>query len=121
MADEPSGAPTKKVRFHYIKSNLFRVIHVDGAIGGITPHGNIHCAVYSERQAIPQVTEHEVVSVETPLGPGRAVEGKAGFVRELDVDLMMTRDKAVELRQWLSDRIDEYDNLLAEKSPEKQQ
>src|ERR1700692_4853721 len=85
-----------RVRFHYVKSNFFRVIHVDGAIGGATPAGLIHCALYSERPALPQVTEHEVPGPELPLGPATLLEGKAGFVREIDVDFIMTRAKAVE-------------------------
>jgi hypothetical protein len=43
------------VVFEYIKSQLFRVIHSDGAIGGITPTGNVHVAFYSDRAAIPKV------------------------------------------------------------------
>jgi hypothetical protein len=116
MAEQPSTKSSGKpplVRFHYIKSNLFRVIHVDGAIGSITPSGLIHCALYSERPAIPQVTEHELSGPEQPLGPASIVEGKAGFVREIDVDFIMTKEKAVELRQWLSDRIAEFDKIAA--------
>src|SRR3989442_6878794 len=43
------------VTFHYIKSSQFRVVHADGIIGGVTPRGLIHIAVFSERPAIPQV------------------------------------------------------------------
>ena len=43
------------LRFFYIKAYNFRVVHVDGVIGGITPKGLLHLAVFSERAAIPQV------------------------------------------------------------------
>lgn len=103
------GVPPR-IRFHYIKSNLFRVIHVDGALGGITSRGLVHCAVYSERQAIPQTTEHEVTA-EGRLGAQSSQEGKEGIVREMDVDLIMTKQTAIELRDWLNDRIGELDRL----------
>jgi hypothetical protein len=107
-----------KIRFHYIKSNYFRVIHVDGALGGVTPSGFIHCAVYSERAAIPQVTEHAIVedglSEEATL-----IEGRAGVVREVDVDLMMSRSVAEKLRDWLTKRIGEYDALTTGSSKPK--
>jgi len=114
MADEPSDDAAKaRVRFHYIKSNFFRVVHVDGIIGSWTGPGCLHMATYSERPAIPQVTEHEVR--DSSLGPSQTIEGRAGFVRELDVDLMLTRDRAVELRNWLNDRLEEFEGLVQRK------
>ena len=107
--------PAKRVRFHYIKSNLFRVIHVDGAYGGITPSGDIHCAVYSERGAIPQVTEHLVTETGFLEDQQVVLEGKAGLVRELDADLVLSLAAAGELRDWLTKRIDELSASLAKK------
>jgi hypothetical protein len=49
-----SADEDNKISFDYLKSQFFRVLHADGAIGGITPSGCIHCSFYSERQAIPQ-------------------------------------------------------------------
>lgn len=108
----------KRVRFHYLKSQLWRVVHVDGAIGGITPRGMIHAAIYNERPAIPQVTEQEV-SPEGVLGAQTLSEGKEGVVRELDVDLVMSKQAAIELRDWLAKRVSELDKLEAEYMREK--
>lgn len=47
----------EKLNFHYIKSRHFRVIHADGAFGGVTAKGYIHFAFYNERGAIPRITE----------------------------------------------------------------
>jgi hypothetical protein len=102
-----------RVRFYYIKSNLFRVVHVDGAIGGITSRGLIHCSLYSERPAIPQITEHQVTA-EGRIGVPVEQEGKEGIVREMDVDLIMTKRTATELRDWLSNRISDLDKLEQE-------
>ena len=55
--DELSVSPKRsgdRVVIEYIKSQLFRVAHVDGAIGGPTPSGQIHLAMFSERPAIPR-------------------------------------------------------------------
>lgn len=106
------GAP-QRLRFHYIKSQSFRVVHVDGALGGVTPRGLIHCAVYSERAAIPQTTEHDL-SAEGRLGDVVSQEGKEGIVRELDVDLIMTMQTAIDLRDWLNARIGELENAIAQ-------
>jgi len=104
-----TGTPSK-VRFFYIKGNHFRVLHVDGALGGITPRGFLHFAVYSERPAIPQTAEHQV-SIEGRLSEPLSQEGKQGIVRELDADLIMTMQTATDLRDWLSKRIEQLERL----------
>jgi hypothetical protein len=105
-----------RLRFHYIKGQQFRVIHVDGALGGITPRGLIHCAVYSERPAIPQTTEHDI-SPEGRLGAQVSQEGRQGVVREMDVDLIMSKQTAIELRDWLDGRVKELEQLESRSDP----
>ena len=101
------------VRFFYVKNALFRVVHVDGAIGGVTPRGLIHMAVFSERPAIPQSSEQEITAQGT-LGAERGKEGKEGIVRELDVDLILSKQSATDLRDWLSARLKELEGVEME-------
>jgi hypothetical protein len=110
VSESAAPPPSVPVRFFYIKANHFSVYHVDGALGGITPRGLIHFAVYSERPAIPQSGEH-TFSPEGVLSPPLSLEGKAGIVRELDADLIMSKATAVEIRNWLTGRIEELDAL----------
>jgi hypothetical protein len=113
MVDTPiPGDAPQRIKFHYIKGQHFRVVHVDGLIGGVTPRGLIHMAVYSERPAIPQVTEH-ALSETGMLGDIASQEGKEGIVREIDVDLMITRTTAIEFRDWLTERINDMDTYIA--------
>jgi hypothetical protein len=117
MSDKTGdGGASQRVRFHYIKSHQFRVVHVDGAIGGITPRGLLHIALYSERQPIPQIVEHDL-SPEGRLSSEAATqEGRQGIVRDLDVDLIMTRETAIEIRDWLTNRLDELNKIIASQS-----
>jgi hypothetical protein len=55
------------------------------------------------------MTEHELT--ETSLGPPFRTEGKAGLVRELDIDLLLTPDRVIELLDWLTDRLEELERL----------
>ena len=100
----------QRVRFFYLKSPSFRVVHVDGAIGGITPRGLIHMSVYSERAAIPQSIEHELSDEGNLSGPIN-VEGKPGIVRDVDADLIMSKHTAIEMRGWLDERIADLERL----------
>ncbi|HVC51759.1 MAG TPA: hypothetical protein VND87_07040 [Stellaceae bacterium] len=105
MSDAPPEVALESITFHYIKAMQFRVIHVDGAIGSLTPRGFIHAAMYSERAAIPQMMVHPIEGGQ--LGPPTEVVSRPGMVREVEVSLMFDLDAAVSFRDWLSTRIDE--------------
>lgn len=102
-ADEPLG----QVAFDYIKGNFFRVAHVDGVIGAVTPSGMIHFAAYAERSSIPQHMVQEI-SEDGKLGPEipSLTVNRNSIVRELEVDLVMTVNVAMALRDWLNNQIE---------------
>ena len=95
-----------QVAFDYIKSNHFRVAHVDGVIGSSTPSGLIHIACYSERPAIPRRMVFHVAQ-DKVLGDEVADlrESKDSIVRELEIDLLVSITVAVSLRDWLDNQI----------------
>lgn len=104
-ADEPTKPST--LSFHYIKSTCFRVIHVDGALGGPLPSGRgVHLGLYSERAAIPQQVTHEI---DSKGHVGREIPeqrlSRDGVVRELEVDAVMDVETAEAIRDWLSKNI----------------
>jgi hypothetical protein len=99
--NDPEGTE-RKISFHYIKGSNFRSIYVDGAIGSVTPAGNIHCAIYNERPAIPRTTHHILDQDGRITDQGTVVDGRDGFVRELEADLIMSLDTARSLSEWLN-------------------
>jgi hypothetical protein len=96
----PQSELPSSVKFHYIKSNSFRVVHVDGSLGGITPSREIFVSLYSERGALPKMIEWSV-SADGSLGEEISREGKDGIVREMDVGLVMTPEIAESLAEFL--------------------
>lgn len=98
--------PSDQVKFHYIKSAYFRSVHADGAIGGRTPQGAIHMAIYSERAAIPREMVHRV-NPDGSLGEILQEENvqRKGVVREMDVDIFMSVTIAKSIRDWLDKQI----------------
>jgi len=103
MAEDlkPADSKPDTIKFHYIKGNHFRVIHVDGAIGGATPQGLIHVAIFSERFPIPLQTVHALTDGNIVEDPQRVLT-RDGIVREIEADLMMSLDSAKSLLGWLS-------------------
>jgi hypothetical protein len=103
------------VMFHYIKSNHFRTIHVNGAFGGFSPDGSLFLSVYSERPVLPDVT---VQAIESDGQLGKEIieqrKGLQGVVRELEAGLAMDIRTAKGIVDWLNERIKIAESLTAE-------
>jgi hypothetical protein len=111
MSKRPKKPP-KEIEFDFIKSNYFRVIKADGAFGGLSPTGAIHMGLYSERQPIPQKIFHSIQG--NQLGPElqEKRQVRKSIVREMEVDVVMDIVQAIGLRQWLDDRIAQYEKIV---------
>ena len=96
------------VEIHYMKSNLFRVIHADGALGALTPRGLLHMTLYSERAAIPKRGLRAISEDGQGLEPEVFTETIGGVVRELEVDVLIDERLVRELRDWLTRQLDEF-------------
>lgn len=88
------------IKFFHEKGNFFRVIHADGAIGGLTPTRDIFMSLYSQRIAIPKVIEQHL-SLEGQVGAEVSREGKDGIFRELEVGVVLTPETARQIAEWL--------------------
>lgn len=111
MADQTP----RKIKFHFIKSNAFRVVYADGAIGGLAQRGMINMAFYNERRALPQVTEVEFGPDGATASDEKVIETREGVVREVEVNVIMTIAAAEELHSWLGERIGEIRAILEAK------
>jgi len=109
----PESVLPASVKFHYIKGHLFRVVHVDGAIGGITPQREIFVSVFSERAALPTMIEFGI-SPDGELGDELKREGKEGLVREMDIGMVLNEDAAQNLLELLQKQL----QVLKESVPE---
>lgn len=102
-----------EIKFDYIKSNYFRVLHVDGVIGAVTPKLNIRMAVFNERSAIPQ----EVVQRVSQDGTiGEEITEKRitrdAIVREVEADIVMDLQTAKIIISWLQARVDQLEGVI---------
>jgi hypothetical protein len=100
MSDKPENATPSAVKYHYIKGNFFRVVHADGAIGGLTPNRSIFLSLFSERAAIPQIVE-QALNPDGTLGAEKKWIGKDGLVREVEVGVMLSGPSAKRIAEWL--------------------
>jgi hypothetical protein len=99
----PESTPPSKIRFHYEKGRLFRVLHVDGVLGGITPTRNIFVSLYSQRAPLPKVVD-QTFAPDGTLTDEVVVEGKTGVFREMEIGLVVTAAVAKEIARFLNEQ-----------------
>jgi hypothetical protein len=114
-AVQVSRVQPREVRFHYIKSKQYRVIHVSGAHGGLTPDGRgIHIAFFSERVPISQ-EETYTLHPDGQLGELKEKTVRNGLVREVEASAMINLDRAKSLHAWLGKNIEKAEQIAAER------
>lgn len=105
MAEGSNEQEQGFLQFHFIKSNFFRVIHADGAFGGVGPRGTIGISLFSERIPIPQVSQAPSVQIGENhveiVGDEMPTEGKVGVVREVEAHIIMSPEAAKNFHTWL--------------------
>lgn len=109
-----NGDSLPHLTFHYLKSTQYRVIHVDGAIGGPTPSGFIHISMYNERSAIPREQTFPVTK-DGVLGDVVQTVSRDGIVREMEVDAIMSLSTAKSLKDWLTRNINKLEKNITKK------
>jgi hypothetical protein len=113
-ASENRGQKNKltEVAFDYIKANFFRVVHADGAFGGITPQGYLHMALYSERRALPKQMVYSI-SKDGTIGPEMTErrDSRNAIVREVECDVILDERTMRSVHKWLGEKIEELQQL----------
>lgn len=99
---------SQNVTIHILKSNQFRVVHSDGAWGGLTPQGLLSIGFFSERHPIPKEVEY-MLHHSGKLGDEQKRKGKEGIVRELEVNVTMSINNARSLVRWIQSHIEKVD------------
>lgn len=104
-----------ELEFDFEKSNYFRVIHVDGVFGGVSPATQLlHAAIFNERQPIPKKVFHNVIDGVPQPEIAEKRQVRPGLFREVEADLVMSMEMAVVLRNWLDEKITEMQNTRAQ-------
>src|SRR3972149_478470 len=106
---KPKKLPSE-INFDYIKSNQFRVIHVDGAHGGVSPKGLIQMAFFSERAPIPKQETYELE--QGKLGKRKKVKQREAIIREVEVETLIDLQVAKVIVRWLGEKIDQAEKLM---------
>ena len=95
---------SSQVRYKFVRSPSYRDIHIDGIWGRSHPGGYIQMAVFKDKSHLPNVVEYEVQE-DGRLGKETGRDVPDSITREIEVDIAMSLNTAIIMRNWLSERI----------------
>ncbi len=113
------NVPPSSVKIYYEKGRLFRVIHVDGALGGLTPSRQIFVSLYNQRSPLPKMVEQRL-SPDGKLGDEIDRETKTGVFREMEIGLVLTPQTAMEIADFLIQQAKKFNETIPQTEPAKQ-
>ena len=100
------SAGLSKMAIHFVKSSQFRVVHASGVWYGGDAQQNLHLTFFNERNPIPKklvllLNDQGMIVGDDP----SEREAKEGIVREMEVDVILSFQAAVELHKTLGDNL----------------
>lgn len=102
----------ERVKLKFVKSNLFRVIHVDSVWGALTLNGDgINMNLCSQRFPIPQQVVYELDQdggFEKEISEERIQNDDIEW--EVEISAMMDIETAKELIKWLQNMVQQAEN-----------
>ena len=107
-----------KIDIHYIKNPSYRGVHVDGALGGLTPRKYLSINFYAERGVIPKSEEIALLPDGKPdKSKDRKIsdDSKKGLIREIEFGVYLDINATIEIKNWLELKIKEYEKLFPAK------
>lgn len=104
-----------EIDVHIEKGSGFRVIHVDGAWGGLAPSGKyLTMNVFSERRPIPQKQLMLLDSRGAQKSEPEVKAGKSGIFREVEACLVFDETVARGIHDWLGNKLKAIDDIRKE-------
>jgi hypothetical protein len=104
----------KAVTYKYERHPDYRIVYANGAVGGVTPRGEIMYDLFIEFVGVPEETVHSV----TPegLGPeiGRTPESPP-FTRQSQIGVVMTPGQAKSFGYWLINQVENMERKKGER------
>lgn len=110
---------TTSITFHFANSEHFREIYADGVWGGVILGGRIQMAIFRDRYYLPEHVEYDVRD-DGVLGNEISRSVPEGVSREIETNLIMNLNVAIDMRDWLTARINEVSNLSNTQSNDSQ-
>jgi len=96
----------RQIKFVYTIPERYETHYANGAYGGLTPRGDLHCNFFVEHKRVPK---EEVVTIkDDKISIDETDVPENEVLRELKVGVIMSTKEAKNLADWIYDKIEEY-------------
>lgn len=102
-----------KIKFKYIFPDNYNPVYCSGALGGITPSGEIVANFFLERMPIPKSITNSL-DESGNLGKIAATEPKdlnETFIRYISTGIILSEENARSIYDWLGEQIEKLDRI----------
>ena len=106
------------ITFKYIFKYDYNPVYVNGAQGGITPHGEIIANFYLERPPLPNQLTHATNhdgSISTEVKTVKPDDLNSSLIRYIENGIVLNYQNAKNLHNWLGENIAVLERVLISK------
>jgi|SRR5690606_13690612 len=103
----------QKIKYKYKFDDRYNPKFINGAIGGVSPQGEIIINFYLERTSLP-ITQTFDINKSTGIGQLSVTEPKDienSFIRYIENGVVMNYKTAKEIHRWLGEHIKNLEKL----------
>ena len=101
----------QEIRFTYEYQDGYEPKYVNGALGGVSPRGEIIASFFFEKPGMPTMVANEITSAGT-IGSEIIEEPadlRTSFVRSVSSGIILTYENARNLHLWLGEKLKELE------------
>lgn len=104
----------QEVRFVFKEADDFKLVHINGVWGGVSPRGELVCNFFFEHTQVPEeeirfVDEEGALTEKSKRKPSKPI-----VVRELRVGISMAKEQAVSVANWMLEKVKEFKQFQVE-------
>lgn len=110
MEEDSKSEKVSKIRFIYIQPEERSKHFINGAIGGLTPRGEILCNFFFEYKELPD--SEEAAIEDGDLKPLKALVAVPEIIRDIKCGIIVNSDQARKIAEWFVQKADEHDKLF---------
>jgi hypothetical protein len=98
---------SQRIKFNFKRPDDYKIHFVNGAYGGLTPHGDILCEFYFEYKALPQDEKATIINGNLVLDEQKNLT-EVELTREFKVGVILTTIEAKNIANWLNNKAEEF-------------
>jgi hypothetical protein len=110
MGEEVKEGVPVRVKFTFRKAENYKTHFINGAYGGLSPHGDVICNFFFEYKTLPE--SEEAIVTDGKLTPVKNALQESEMTRELKVGVIMSPSEARIIAKWLNDKVDEFEKIF---------